>query len=398
MLNIEETSTYQTGLHHLGFRPFFLLGALFAVILVALWLWIYRFQLVLPSAAQLPASSWHAHEMVFGYTLAVATGFLLTAVRNWTGVQTLHGPPLMLLALLWLLARLMPLVDHPQALMAMMVFDLGFNVLLCLAILIPIVKVRQWQHIGIWSKLVFVLLGNVLFYLGLFNLLDNGIRYGLYTGLYIFLSLILVMGRRVIPFFIEKGVGYPVTLTNRRWLDLTSLVLMLIFVIAEVFIVSPMLAAITAAALFVLHTLRLAGWYTHGIWQKPLLWVLYLGYAWIVIGFAMKAVALVIDINPMLAVHAFTYGGIGLTTLGMMARITLGHTGRDVFTPPAILLPVFLLLLAGGVVRVFLPIIWPADYAMWVFASLVLWILAFGLFIPVYAPMLIKPRIDGRYG
>jgi uncharacterized protein involved in response to NO len=397
-LQIEEPQNYRIGLHHLGFRPFFLLGGIFAVTAVATWLWILSYQGGLPRGSSLGLVQWHAHEMLLGYGLAVIAGFLLTAERNWTGVQTLHGAPLLLLAALWLLARVMPFVPYAQAIPIMAMLDLVFNSLLCVALLYPIVKVRQWKHLAIWTKVLLLLVANVAFYLGVFNQLDDGARLGLYLALYLIISLIMLMSRRVLPFFIEKGVGYPVTLRNQRWLDLTSLALMLVFIVVEVFLVLPAYAAITAAALAVLHAWRLAGWYTHGIWKKPLLWSLYLGYAWLVAGFALKALSYWGTVNPMLAVHAFAYGGIGMITLGMMTRVSLGHTGRDVFNPPRLLSALFLLLLAGAVMRVVMPLLTSGSYAMWIFYAQWLWMAAFGGFVLVYAPMLVKGRVDGKYG
>lgn len=397
-MQIEEPQHYRIGLHHLGFRPFFLLGSLFAVIAVASWLWILSYQGNLPGGGRLGLVQWHAHEMLFGYTLAVIAGFLLTAERNWTGVQTLSGAPLLVLALLWLLARVMPFVTHPQAILIMAVLDLLFNGLLCIALLYPIFKVRQWQHLAVWTKVLLLFLANVFFYLGVFNLLDEGIRLGLYTALYIIVSLIMLMSRRVLPFFIEKGVGYPVSLRNHHWLDLTSLVLMLLFIIVEVFVVVPEYAAITATALAFLHAWRLAGWYSNGIWRKPLLWSLYLGYAWLVAGFALKGLSYWSSLNPMLAIHAFAYGGIGMVTLGMMTRISLGHTGRDVFTPPRVLPVLFLLICTGAFVRVVMPLLVSGNYAKWIMLSQYLWIAAFLGFVFVYAPMLVKGRVDGKYG
>ncbi len=398
-MQIQETSTaHRFALHHLGFRPFFLLAGWFSVVTMALWLWLYHIDPTVLPLHDMTSITWHAHEMIYGYAMAVIAGFLLTAVRNWTNVDTLRGAWLLLLALLWLLARIAPFIDQPYAIKAMIILDLGFNLGLCAAVLHPIVKVRQWEQLAVWTKLTLLLLGNLLFYLGVLGIFADGLRWGLYTGLYIVLSLVLMMARRVIPFFIEKGVGYTVTLTNRRWVDIGSLILMLIFLVVEVYIPMPLVSACTALLLFLLHALRMAGWYTPGIWSKPLLWVLYLAYGWIVLGFAFKGLSYFMSINPMLAVHAFAYGGIGMMTIGMMARVALGHTGRNVFAPPAILLWVFLVFFIGSVTRVLLPLIAPAWYTLWIGVSQVSWIMAFALFSFIYTPMLIKPRIDGCYG
>ena len=303
-----------------------------------------------------------------------------------------------MLAALWLLARIMPFVPYTQSVLVMAILDLMFNSLLCLALLYPLVKARQWKHLGIWAMVLLLLMANIIFYLGVFNQLHEGSRLGLYTALYVIVMLIMLMGRRVIPFFIEKGVGYPVKLRNYLWLDMSSLGLMLAFIILDVFVVSGKYAALTAAALACLNAGRLLGWYTNGIWKKPLLWSLYLGYVWLVAGFSLKAVSYWSTVNPMLAIHAFTYGGVGMLTLGMMTRVALGHTGRDVFNPPRVLSVLFLLLLAGAMARVVMPLLTTGSYAMWVMVSQWLWISAFTGFVLIFAPILVKGRIDGRYG
>jgi uncharacterized protein involved in response to NO len=397
MLQIEQPQHYRYALDHLGFRPFFLLGALFSIFAVAVWAWLFRTGGHLP-VTELSALNWHAHEMIYGYGLAVIAGFLLTAVRNWTGVTTLHGKPLLLLALLWLLARMMPFISHPDALAVMAILDLLFSLWLCWEIFRPIYQVKQWQHLGIVAKVMLLLVGQCFFYLGLFGVLEQGVQWGLYTGLYIIVSLILLMGRRVIPFFIEKGVGYPVAIRNFKWVDISSLVLMLLLWLFAVFVENRLPLAISALALFAIHAIRLWGWYTRGIWAKPLLWVLFLAYGWLVAGFLLTALGALGVSSPLFGVHALGYGGIGMLTLGMMARVALGHTGRNVFDPPKALIPIFALLFAGAVVRVVLPMLFPSHYLNLILLSQLLWIAAFVPFAFIYAPMLVKPRVDGTYG
>jgi len=398
MLNIEEQKDYRISLHHLGFRPFFLLGSLFALVSITIWFLQYHFNILLPKIDNLPAAFWHGHEMIYGYGMAIIAGFLLAAVRNWTNVQTLHGWPLMLLALVWLLARLIPFSGSAHALSLMVLFDIGFNFLLCLAIMQPIMKAHQWSQLSIVLILTLLSLANLLFYFGMSGQVQTGMEMGLYAGLYLVISMMLLMGRRVIPFFIEKGVDEQAELTNYRWLDVASIVLMLVFITLQVFSPEMGLAAIVAFMLFLLHSLRLVGWHTPGIWQKPLLWILYLAYVCITLGFGLTALANFGYLNPMLATHAFGLGGVGLMTIGMMARVALGHTGRNVFEPPAILRWIFLLATLGLIARIGLPLLLPGSYSLWIGISQVFWILAFGIFSWVYAPMLVKPRVDGRYG
>lgn len=394
MLTIEQPGDYRISLLHLGFRPFFLLAGVFAVVSTLVWTWIYHTGGTVP----LPSTLWHGHEMVFGYTLAVIAGFLLTAVRNWTGVQTLHGIPLLLLALCWLAARVFALVSHPVALPAMAVFDMLFAVALVAAVAHPVIKVRQWQQAVVVSIPLLLALAHGLFYLGALGGPSRATQAGLYLGVYLVILLIFVMGRRVVPFFIERGVGEPVNIPDRPWLDHAIVISMVVFLAVDVFTAQPAAVGILALLLFVLQVIRLRDWHEPGIWRRPLLWSLWLALAWIAVGFGLKAAALVMPVNPFLATHALVYGGVGLITLGMMCRVSLGHTGRNVFDPPAVVGWMLALLMAGAVIRVVLPLIWPAHYALWIGLSQAFWIGAFGLFVAAYGAMLVLPRVDGRFG
>lgn len=396
-MHIEEKQTYRVSLAHLGFRPFFLFAGLSSIILMGLWAGLYH-GATITLAPVWVGPLWHAHEMIYGYGFAAVAGFLLTATRNWTGVQTLNGLPLLLLAVLWLLARLLPFVAHPAAPWAMAVLDLLFNVWLCIALFVPLYKTRQWKQMAVWTKIVILAVSNGLFYLGLLGLLEPGMRWGVYSGLYMLISLILLMGRRVIPFFIERGAGTAVEIVNRKWADITAIVVVIAYYFIEVFSSYRDVAAGLALLLAALHGLIMSGWYTPAIWRKPLLWVLYIGYGWVVMGFLLRGLALVSAITYPFAIHAFTVGGVGMMTAGMMCRVSLGHTGRDVNEPPGILRWIFMLVLAAALLRVWFPWWWPQFYGLWVGVSQGLWIAGFAIFVFVYTPMLIRPRLDGRYG
>ena len=171
-----------------------------------------------------------------------------------------------------------------------------------------------------------------------------------------------------------------------------------LFLIADVFWRNVPVTAALAGLLFAIHTMRLAGWYTEGIWKKPLLWVLYVGYGGATFGFLLKALAPFSSLSPSLALHAFALGGIGMITAGMMARIALGHTGRDIQQHSRLLAPAFISLFAAYVARVLLPMIAPAHYLLWLGIAQAAWLIAFALFVWVYAPILVKPRADGMPG
>ena len=246
--------------------------------------------------------------------------------------------------------------------------------------------------------MAFLLLSNLVFYAGLLGIFPDAVRPALYSGVYLIMALIFVVSRRVLPFFIEKGIDHPVELKNSILVDAAGLFLFIGFWIADVFDPDSPLVALLAVVLFIVHGIRLAGWYTAGILQRPLLWVLYLAYAVIVAGFALKAAVAFLAVPPSLALHAFTYGGIGLFTTGMMARVTLGHTGRNILDPPPASSWIFAGLLAGTALRVLFPLADPQHNTLWIGLSQLLWLAAFSAFLVIYLPMLLKPRVDGQFG
>jgi len=398
MLNIEDNKpTPSFALFELGFRPFFSAAGIFAVISMLLWMAIYVAGIPLVTA-QLSPILWHAHEMVFGYAMAVIAGFLLTAVGNWTGQSSFKGGTLGIMLTLWLIARVSYFLPIASALTLAAIADLLFMLGLIIGVSLPVVRAKQWKQIGIIAKLWLMLVANGVFYMGTMGHLESGIFWGLYSGFYLVLGLIFMMARRVIPFFIEKGVDEHFTPRNRRWIDISSLFVFLLWAILEIFTQQAELVALLSIGLFSIHLIRLYDWHGTGIWKKPLLWSLYLGYAFLNLGFLLKALSFWLGVSPYLAIHAFALGGIGIITIGMMSRVSLGHTGRNVFNPPKILAPIFLLMLAGAVIRVILPMIDHSHYMLWIMTSQVLWILGFSIFSATYVPMLLKPRIDGRPG
>ncbi|RKZ70167.1 MAG: NnrS family protein [Gammaproteobacteria bacterium] len=381
----------------LGFRPFFLAAGVFSILAMAIWMANYVFSVEFAFSGIAP-SLWHAHEMMFGYVMAVVAGFLLTAIKNWTGEEVLRGKALALLFLLWLVARLMPLTGLMIPVEVIAVVDVAFLFFLGVACLRPVMKVKQYKQIGIISKIFLLMLCNVAFYLGLMGVIADGVQWGLYSALYMIIALIFVMMRRVMPMFIKNGIDGEVEIKNRAWVDHSSLVLLVCLWISDVFTEYNNLTAIFAVLLTLLHTLRLAGWYTGKIWSKSLVWVLVVAYAFFILGFALKALSITSGFSPFLSVHAFTAGGIGLLTIGMMSRVALGHTARNVFEPPAIVFWSFAILFLGIIVRVIFPIFNMELYVYWIGISQLLWMISFAIFVVVYAPMLLSARTDGRDG
>ena len=378
----------------LAFRPFFLLAGVAAAVLIPVWAIAFGLGRLGPNYYGF--IEWHGHEMVFGYAVAVAVGFLLTAARNWTGIQTLSGAPLAALAGLWGLGRVLPFFPDllPGWLIASV--DLAFLPAVALALGRPLWRARHYKSFAF--VLVFAFLGgaNAVIHLERLGVIASGARPALYFAVDLIALLIVIMGGRVIPFFTEKALP---GVRARSWPVVEAASVSGMVLLAAVEVVYPGRAVVGAAALLAAaaNGVRLAGWWSRRVWTVPLLWVLHAGYGWLVVGLALKVAASAGWLAPSLALHALTAGAIGLTTLGMMARVALGHTGRPLRLPRG-MASGFVLLALAGVARVAMPLLFPAQYITWIVISGALWALAFLTFLLLYGPILMRARIDGRPG
>lgn len=396
-----STHANNLALFNLGFRPFFLGAGVFAVISIVWWMIVFNTQDFV-QITSISKSQWHAHEMLYGYSMAVVAGFLLTAVKNWTGIQTLNGKPLMGLFLIWGIARVLFLFGTSFLLCAALA-DLLFGFILMLAIMQPIIKAKQWSQLAVIVKLILLWLGNLVFYLGCYGMLEDGMLYAINGAVLLFISLILMIGRRVIPFFIERGVASlgavnKVKLKQYKWLDITILVWFLALFLNEIFVHIALVTTYVALALFAFNGYRLCNWHNGGIWRIPLLWSLYVS-AWLInCGFLLYGLQAPLAISSILTLHLFTIGGIGLMTIAMMSRVALGHTGRDIGKSSPSLIVAFAAIGASAVFRILAPMFSMENYVSWVLVSAIFWIVGFSVFVVIYAPILIKPRVDGTFG
>ncbi len=374
-------------LFNLGFRPFFLLAALFAAAAMALWG--LGLSAALPSQ---PSVAWHGHEMLFGYAVAVIAGFLLTASRNWTGVRTPQGGWLAGMAALWAVPRLGLPFQPEGGWPWLMAADLGFDLLLT-AVLTRTLW-RNPANLWVFPPLLLALtVGNLAWWLEALGFWSGGHGYGLVLGEGAAIGVLLVMGVRVAPFFIEKRLNVPVTARVPVGVYRAGAALYGLLVVAELAGASLAVSAL-AGALALLVAWVLWRWHAPGLWREPLLWMLWLAGVWLAFGLALKAFG-----DPLgLARHALLAGALGLATLGMMARVSLGHSGRVVYPAPRGTLAAFLLLALGALLRVIAPLVWPSSMVWAMPLSALAWALAFMAFLAVYAPMLWRPRVDGKPG
>lgn len=396
-LNIEDPDKYVSKDSYapfaLGFRPFFLLAGFSAVLLIMLWFLQLTGQISI--SGYYTPTGWHAHEMLFGYSAAVVAGFILTAAGNWTGIKMIRGWRLMLLTAVFLAGRFAPFIPElPHWLIA--TTDIIFLPLVAFILAIPVIRVKQWSNIVFVPLLLTMAAANTAVHLSALKVIDVNIVMGSRAMVYLVILLIVVMGGRVIPFFTERGVAGVVT---KKWtaIEYLSGFSVVLAAISDVFFGWSVVTGYLAFFAALINLVRLYGWYSNLIWYVPLVWVLQLAYGWIIFGFILKGL-MIFDISQSaFSYHAFTVGGIAMMTLGMMARVSIGHTGREMILNSWMVLS-FIILNVAAIVRVILPMFMHDFYLQLIQVASGLWIVAFTIFVIAYTPMLLKARIDGREG
>lgn len=365
-----------------GFRPFFLAAALAAVLLMSLWLAILAgVKGIQPGLSPI---QWHAHEMLFGFGGAVVAGFLLTAVPNWTSLPTPKGARLGLLAVLWLLGR----AGSWWAGDAGAALDLLFLPALGIALGGPLCKAGQARNLIFLPVLAALWAADLAFW--------AGYPASLTLALYGLLMLIALVGGRVIPFFSERALNYqPAVHPLLEGLSLSALPLCALVESLPGLSPTWKLAVLWLTA--ALHLARMLHWGSPKIIKIPLLWVLYLAYLYLPLGLLLRGLAWMGLGSLSAATHALTAGCIALMCLGMMARVALGHTGRELKPARATVLA-FALLAAAGAARSLVPFCAPQHYLHALWCSGLLWCLAFSLFGGAYFRVLTRPRVDGKPG
>jgi len=380
----------------LGFRPFFFLAGISAALLGFIW-GLFFYSTGGPMTAY-GSVYWHGHEMIFGFVVAVVAGFLLTAVKNWTGRQTAKGTALLLLVFLWFLARVLPFFPELFPYWFVATIDFAFLPAVAVALTPLLIKTKNHRNLVFIGILLMLAASNVIFHLGVMGSIENGQRYALYAAIYMILLLISVMGGRVIPFFIERGLGGGFKRRSIPAIDISASLFLLLLGVLHTAGMTGTGTAVVALVAAVLHFIRLLGWYGKGVWRVPLLWVLVMAYGWIVAGLFLMALSMAGILATSLALHALTIGGIGMMTIGMMVRVSMGHSGRELYAP-ALMASAFVAINFAVVVRVFLPLILPAQaYPALVLISALIWAISFTVFVVKMSPVYFLPRVDGRPG
>ncbi len=377
-------------LWQLGFRPFYLLASSFAALSITLWAaqlagWLDH--------AYLAGPLWHAHEMLFGFVLAVVVGFLFTAGRNWANRPTPSGATLAALAALWLAARILVLTPWGWAAAAV---NVAFPLAAALALAIPFWKARNRRNYFFVGLLVLMALASGAIHGSQLGVWSLPAWVGVQLALDVVLFIVAVMAGRVVPMFTNNGVP-GAGATRHAQVEKIALGSLLALGAADVLQAPAIALALVAAAAAIAHAARWALWRPWKTTRAPLVWALHLAYAWIPVHLALRAGVSAGWLPGATATHALTVGAIGGMTMAMMTRTARGHTARplraDGFDVAG-----YGLVLGAALVRV----LGPSAPAAWQMPSLLLsaalWSAAFALYALRYGPMLWRSRLDGKPG
>ena len=372
-----------------GFRPFFLLGSIWAGLEVLAWLPMFYGELSLATAFS--PRDWHVHELLFGYVPAIVAGFLLTAIPNWTGRLPLQGPPLAGLVLVWLAGRYAVTLSANIGWLGATAVDCAFLLLMAAAVAREIVAGKNWQNLKIVALLGLLAAGNLGFHLEAH--FEGVALYSSRLGIAAVLILIMVVGGRIIPSFTRNWLmrrqpgrlPVPFGRFDTACIVLSGIGLALWVVIPEE---APTGVALLAAA--VLNLVRLCRWAGHRTFADRLVLVLHVGYAFVPLGFLLAGLSAFGITAPSAGIHAWTAGAIGIMTLAVMSRASLGHTGRALIASPA-LQAVYAAASIAALARI-CAVLHPAWSEALLYVAAFAWAAAFLGFASLYAPILCLTR------
>ncbi|WOH38731.1 NnrS family protein [Thalassotalea fonticola] len=374
----------------LAFRPFFLLASLFSIIALLAWSAILNGNLNLNVYGG--SFWWHTHEMLFGFVAAIIVGFLLTAVQNWTGVQSIHGKSLALLVCLWLVGRALFLFPAVVPVWLIAFVDIMFLPISAVALARPIIKVKLWRNLMFIPILLVMTLANITMH---YSVIEPSVELmtTASTTMVLLVTLVMcIMGGRVFPMFTANGTQTArvnaIPLLEKIAIISTLLALIISLNLIKVpALINAIIFFIAAAA----HVVRAYRWKIWVTLKTPLVWSLHLSYWCIALGLLLFGLAeLTATVTHSQAVHTLTVGAMGTMILSMISRVSLGHTGRAIIASK-VMTVAFIAIISAVIIRVF-GSYWFSNYNLVINFAVVLWTIAYGSFVVLYFPILTKPN------
>ncbi|WP_107727047.1 NnrS family protein [Neisseria weaveri] len=383
------TTLFKQPVWAFAFRPLYLLAALYGALSILLWGFGYQ------GTAALPSFYWHAHEMIWGYAGAVIVAFLLTAVATWTQQPPTRGAALAGLAALWLVARITVFFSGGTVISGIAGTLFFWAASVCMAI--PVIRSKNSRNYIAVAALFLFGLTHAVFHLFLYPFQAAELLNGLFSGLIMVAGFIGLVGMRIMPFFTAKRLNIP-QVGSPMWVALSALVLPMLTAVLTMLHTAPAIAALAALAAGIINFIQIFRWWHRGVLREPMLWVLFAGYGFTAAGLTVFGFAQWMPAYMSLGVHLIGVGGIGLLTVGMMARTALGHTGRTIYPAPKTMPPAFLLMLAATLVRALAAFTSGTAYTHSIRLSAALFAVSLLLYAWRYAPWLLSARADGKPG
>lgn len=310
-----------------GFRPFFLLGAAYAGLAVLAWLPVFLGELTLTTA--FAPRDWHVHEMLYGYLPAVITGFLFTAIPNWTGRLPIQGRPLLVLVIVWILGRLAVTCSAEIGWLTAMLIDCGFLTLITAAAGREILAGSNWRNLKVVALVALLLIGNMAFHLEAH--FKGAADYGIRAGIAVVVMLILLIGGRIIPSFTRNWLARenPGRLPSPfARFDVVIVILSVAALLVWIFRQDGLVVGVVFTLAGILHIIRLGRWAGDRTFRDRLVFILHVGYAFVPLGFLLAAASAADFVPASAGIHAWMAGAAGVMTLAVMTRASLGHTNQ----------------------------------------------------------------------
>jgi uncharacterized protein involved in response to NO len=380
------------------FRLFFLLTGAYGVITVLAWMSFLFGGISLPIGWS--PTHWHSHEMLFGLISAAIAGFLLTAISNWTGAAPLQGRGLFLLIAIWLIGRIAMWTASWWPIGIVAVIDLLFLPAMAVYITRVLLQHGNRRNLPIAGILVLLSIANLMVHIGFMTGATFWLKHGESMALGLITLMMVVIGGRIIPLFTTNWLrnhgNQAGSVKSFAPLDPAVLSTTMLLILTDFIAGAPWLTGVMALIAGTLNGLRLIGWSGWRAAREPLLWILHLGYGWIVIALLLKSAAAFNLLAPTAWQHALGVGAMGTLILGVMTRVALGHTGRPL-TLPQFGLVIYIAVTVAALARV-LAALQLLDYRSGLLLAATGWILAFGAFLLIYWPILTRHRADGRPG
>lgn len=379
-----------------AFRSLFLLTTLYAIVIIPFWVAGWLGAHSVPATLGAPMW-WHAHEMIFGFAGAAVGGFALTAVATWTKRAPVAGAPLVVLAALWVLARVLFVLPVPGVLVPAVVADLAYGVLLCALMSREVIAARSHRNYKVVLLLGLLPVTNALFFIGVTREAPWA-RATLFAGMWLVVLLINLIGGRIIPGFTRNWLKRQVQAHQRQpatlppvfdRFDLFATSLLVAFAIFHAAGAPPSWTAGLGLVTGLLLLIRLTRWQGARTTREPLVWVLHIAYAWIPVGVLLLSAA-ALDLAPHTAgIHALTSGAIATMILAVASRAALGHTSRPLESHP-LLTAAYMLITVAAITRV-AATAGPAARIL-LMVSATAWTLGFLCFAWRYVPILTQPK------